>query len=147
VRRTEGDHGEQNWVNVQFLNKIGELADVIAKDLAHGMYEMKVDGTTSVESREGNHYGGRERVSFGTNMSTEDECSDSGSVEMRDPRLMIAVERFHARKFKDQSKAQGEKRAVLKVMGAGSNKKQKPLLSQVCRKPLEAWCRMGSEIK
>jgi hypothetical protein len=64
-------------------------------------------------------------VSFGMNMSTEDECSDSGLVEQRDPKLMTAVDHFHARKFKEINMLKGEKRVVLKVAGAGTNKKQR----------------------
>jgi hypothetical protein len=30
-------------------------------------------------------------VSFGTNMSTDDESSKSGSVEQKDPKLMMVV--------------------------------------------------------
>jgi hypothetical protein len=69
--------------------------------------------------------GGKDRVSFGTNMTTEDESSECDSVEQRDLKLLTAVEHFHARRLKDQRGTKEDKRAVLNVAGAGSSKKQK----------------------
>jgi hypothetical protein len=54
------------------------------------------------------------------NMSTEDKSSERGSMEQRDPKLLSAVERFHAKRFTDQRRTKADKKAVLKV---GSSKK------------------------
>jgi hypothetical protein len=64
--------------------------------------------------------GGKDRVSFGMNMSTEDKSPERGSMEQRDPKLLSAVERFHAKRFTDQRRTKADKKAVLKV---GSSKK------------------------
>jgi hypothetical protein len=54
-------------------------------------------------------------------MITEDEFSDGGSVDQR----LTTVERFQTRKFKGKGDACVGKRAVLKITGAGSSKKQR----------------------
>jgi ribosomal protein S20 len=46
-------------------------------------------------------------------------------MEQKPPELMTAIERFHMRKFKDRSGVKAEKRAILKALGSGGNKKQK----------------------
>jgi hypothetical protein len=68
---------------------------------------------------------GREHVSFGTNMSTEDESSDGGSVEQKTIGPITAIERFQARKFGGKEDVSTGKRVVLKIMDAGSSKKQR----------------------
>jgi Fic family protein len=76
-----------------------------------------------VASGEAQNSGGKERVSFDTNMSMEDECSDGGPVVQKAPPQMTVVEQFHARKFKEHHGSKAEKRAVLKVTSVGSSKK------------------------
>jgi hypothetical protein len=66
---------------------------------------------------------GRERVSFGTNMSTEEESSDGRSVEQEDPTLMTAIQRFDVKKFRGKEGAVLDKGVVLKVIGGGSHEK------------------------
>jgi hypothetical protein len=68
-----------------------------------------------------------ERVSFGTNMTMKDESSDGSSMDQKSSGLMTAIERFHARKFRRQNEASTGKRAVLKITGARSSKKQRTL--------------------
>jgi hypothetical protein len=65
--------------------------------------------------------GTKARVSFGTNMTTDEESSDGNSVVKTELELAMVVERFHARKFG----AKLEKRGELKVNCTGAAKKQK----------------------
>jgi hypothetical protein len=81
--------------------------------------------------------GGKERVSFGTYMSTEEECSDVASIEQKPSELMSAVECFHAQKFKATMDVQGDKRAVLKVTGSGNSRKQKTPIKAIVKEALE----------
>jgi hypothetical protein len=67
--------------------------------------------------------GGMELVSFGTNMTTEEQESDSGNVEQIGGKLDTVVARFHARKFGTVDKKATDKRPGLKVQGAGYTKK------------------------
>jgi hypothetical protein len=100
-RATSG--GQPNQYQ-KFENQSGEhreLDDMISKDLAHGMHDMKMEGNASRESGKFQGFREKERVSFGTNMSMDDESSDSGSMEQKDSKLMMTVECFHASKFKD----------------------------------------------
>jgi hypothetical protein len=64
---------------------------------------------------------GKEGVSFGTNMTPDDESSDGGSTVKMELELATAVEFFHARKFGMKN----AKHAALKVHGSGSVKKQR----------------------
>jgi hypothetical protein len=64
---------------------------------------------------------GKGRVSFGTDMTLDEESSDGGSNVKMNLVLAMAVDRFHARKFGVKSK----KRGALKVCSAGKVKKQK----------------------
>jgi hypothetical protein len=61
----------------------------------------------------------KERVSFGTNMTSDGESSEGNLVVKMELELATAVERFHARKFG----ANPGKRGVLKVNSAGTSKK------------------------
>jgi hypothetical protein len=70
--------------------------------------------------------GGREHVSFGTNMSLEEYVSDDGAMDQKADSQSTTIDRFHARRFKVKAGQSTEKRAILKVTGTGrSNKKQK----------------------
>jgi hypothetical protein len=102
-----------------------DLNKVISRDLAQSVHDLQVAGNSPSNSRPSQRSGGKERVSFDTKMSTDEECSDGGSVEQKAQELMSIVERFHARKFKATMRARADKRAVLKVTGSSSSKKQK----------------------
>jgi hypothetical protein len=106
---SEEEASKQDEAGEQFDNVMKELHD--ACNFAEASWAAK--GSAS-----------RERVSFGANMTIEDESSDGGSVEQKSVGQLTAIERFHARKFKHQSEATVGKRAVLKITGAGSSKKQ-----------------------
>jgi hypothetical protein len=71
-------------------------------------------------------WGGKERVSFGTNISSDEVMSNGTSVQQEAKLWSDAVERFHARKFRDKHLPNSDKQATIhKVAGAGSIKKQK----------------------
>jgi hypothetical protein len=75
------------------------LNNVISMDLARSVHELWVIGKSSEASFASQKSGDKERVSFGTNMLTDEECSDGGLVEKKPQALKTAVERFHARMF------------------------------------------------
>jgi hypothetical protein len=100
--------------------------------VTHNVHGLRVTGKLIETSRASQNSGGKEKVSFGTNMSTEEDVSDGQSVEQKPPELMTAIERFHARKFKGSSGTNTYKRAILKAAGSGRNKKQRtPVKSYV----------------
>jgi hypothetical protein len=92
----------------QFVNLVNELHAIQPKQVEKHMGSA-----------------GKERVSFGTNMTTDEESSDGGSVDQKPEGAMTAIERFHARKFKGKDEYVSGRRAVLKIIGAGSSKKQR----------------------
>jgi hypothetical protein len=49
----------------------------------------------------------------------------------------IAIERFHARRFKTKAGQSAEKHAILKVTSTGSNKKQKIPIEGTCERILK----------
>jgi hypothetical protein len=70
---------------------------------------------------------GKDRVSFGTNMSTKEETSDRRSVEQVEPRQITVIERFHARKFRNKEDNKPDKKAILKVgRGGGGQETEDP---------------------
>jgi hypothetical protein len=80
---------------------------------------QKVDSETS-KSRD--IFVGKEIVSFGTNMTPDDESSDGGSMVKTELELATAVEHFHAMKYGMKIK----KNTALKVHGSGSVKSKEP---------------------
>jgi hypothetical protein len=68
---------------------------------------------------------GKERVSFRTNMTIEEESSDCGSVEQKPVGAMTTIEQFHARKLKGKDETGTGRHAVLKITGVESSKKQR----------------------
>jgi hypothetical protein len=60
---------------------------VISRDLAQSVHDLRVARNSPSNSGPSQHSGGKERVSFGTNMSTDEECSDGGLVEQKNPSI------------------------------------------------------------
>jgi hypothetical protein len=110
---------------------VSSVNDEVNK-VTHSVHDLWVTGKSTETSRALQNSGAKERVSFGTNMSTEEDVSDGQSVEQKPLELMTAIERFHARKFKGLSGTNTDKRAILKAAGLGRNKKQRtPVKSYV----------------
>jgi hypothetical protein len=65
-------------------------------DLTRSGKDLHMADTAMGEGQEVSSKGGRERVSFGTNMSTEEEESGSGSGDHNESKLDTAMARFHA---------------------------------------------------
>jgi crotonobetainyl-CoA:carnitine CoA-transferase CaiB-like acyl-CoA transferase len=80
----------------------------------------------------------KERVSFGTNMSTDEESSASESVKQDMHRIEVSVTRIHSRKIAVTNELTKGKRLVLKVQGAGTKKRQKTPNKSSIREALEA---------
>jgi hypothetical protein len=64
-------------------------------------------------------------------MMTEDELSDGNSIDQEAQPPLTAVERFHARKFKDMAMTSAEKKAIHKVAGSGNTKKNRRCRSRL----------------
>jgi hypothetical protein len=81
------------------LKQEGELHKVDTDAIESVIKEMQV-GTDSTEDDRGMQSQERkDRVSFGTNLTPDEELSDGGSVLQTDLVLASVVDRFHARKF------------------------------------------------
>jgi hypothetical protein len=80
----------------------------------------------------------REKVSFGTNMTTDEESSDGCSVDQKLKEPMTAIERFHARKFGGSKESGAGKKVVLKIVGTGSSKKQQTPVKTGMKEALNA---------
>jgi hypothetical protein len=120
------------YTNVEKMGAKETMQKVVSEDLLKSVHELRVTCNSTGTSQVSHNLGGKGRVAFGTNMLTEEEVSDGASVEQKPPELMIVVERFHMREFKDHHGAKAEKRAILKAAGLGNNKKQKtPVKSYV----------------
>jgi hypothetical protein len=74
---------------------------VVNKELSNSVQELRVTCNSTRMSQASQNLGGKERVSFGTNMSTEEENLDGRSMEQKPPELMTVIKQFHMRKFKD----------------------------------------------
>jgi hypothetical protein len=83
--------------------------------------DMQVDLEASDTSIPERICGIKERVSFGTNMTTNEESSYGNLMVKTELELVMAVERFQARKFG----AKQEKMIALRVNNSGAAKKQK----------------------
>jgi hypothetical protein len=108
----------------------GDESDAVAaKDLADGVRELQVVGRSenaSCGSAKGKR---KDRVSFGTNMtSTEEESSESGPVKQEVQRLDRVVAKMQSRKDAAHAERVRGKKAVLRVQGAGTRKSQKTLV-------------------
>jgi hypothetical protein len=107
------------------LKQEGELHKVDTDAIESVIKEMQV-GTDSTEDDRGMQSQERkDRVSFGTNMTPDEELSDGGSVLQTDLVLASVVDRFHARKFGVPTNRKQEKRVTLKATSNGKTKKQK----------------------
>jgi hypothetical protein len=97
----------------------------VENDLATGVEDLHVHEGMAAEAKEDQKGQLKERVSFGTNMTTEDELPGNDSCMQEDAKLLTAVERFHARKFGARKMDGSEKWPVLKVGISSMVKKQK----------------------
>jgi hypothetical protein len=89
----EGTATSSNWRSVH-----GEEA---ARDLATGVKDLHVKEDWESEDQLLQR---KNRVSFGTNMTSEDESSGNDSCMQAENKLTTAAERFHARKFGSQNR-------------------------------------------
>jgi hypothetical protein len=113
-------HGIQTTTKTQLHTQRLGLQHFISNELADGVKDLNVEGPrVNDEYNVSQHREGKERVSFGTNMATDDESSESGSVHKLPSWLETAIDRFHARKFGGKPSQKLEKREALKVQGLG----------------------------
>jgi hypothetical protein len=95
----------------------------INDELATGVKEMQVTCESGKTMKGANKEEWKERVSFGTNMSTDEESSASESVKQDMHRIEVAITRIHSRKIAVTNELTKGKRLVLKVQGAGTKKR------------------------
>jgi hypothetical protein len=93
-------------------------------DLVEGVKEMNVSGKVwdSVTDGSGNE-AVKERVSFGTNMSTEEESSATESVQQDTKSLDMLVSKMQARKIAAAQENNKAKRTALKVHSSSKMRK------------------------
>jgi hypothetical protein len=94
-------------------------------ELTKGVHGLRMDGKCGSEDVGTYSKGGKDRVSFGTNMPIDEEESESGNVDQVGDTLDMAVARFHARKFGALDKRAAEKRHRLKVQDMLKNRKRR----------------------
>jgi hypothetical protein len=111
-----GDSKMREQAEGKFVNLVNELHD--ACNSAEASWEAHGNAR-------------KERVSFGTNITTEVESSDGGLIEQKLAGAMTATERFHAQKFKGTEEAGTGKHVVLKVTGPRSLKKQRTQIKRI----------------
>jgi hypothetical protein len=114
AKEEKGNDGMQNGKG--FVQ--GDMVAINKSTEGNGMQVEHDDGEAI---NPGGNYSAKERVSFGTNMTSDEEPSEGNSMVKIELDLAMAVECFHARKFGTKSK----KRGALKVNNSGVTKKQK----------------------
>jgi hypothetical protein len=111
--------------------------NAVTKKLISGVNAMHVVNKSLSASQNENHTEGKEQVSFGTNMSTEEEAFDTGLEAQNEMQLTTTIERFHARKFGTKAGQSADKRVVLMISslrGRRGEQRNKKLQSNlVCR--------------
>jgi hypothetical protein len=105
---------------------------------------MHVSNQEPIRSCSLHGVGGKDRVSFGTDMSTE-ESGESVSAQEKDALKMTVVERFQEWKFGQKSSLRGDKRALLKVHKAGGSKKQKTPVKEGLKVAIRSLMKVESE--
>jgi hypothetical protein len=94
----------------------------VGDDLVEGVKEMKVACEFEKASGDEGSGGGKDQVSFGTNMSTEDGSSASESRQQWMQHLDKIMSRFQARKAATMKEAAKTKITALKVQGAANKR-------------------------
>jgi hypothetical protein len=87
-----------------------EGMNTVMNDLAKGMEDLQMKCGSASDGYETISRGGKECVSFETNMTTYEEDSDSDNMEHEVNRLDNDVARFHARNFGTKDGRSAEKR-------------------------------------
>jgi hypothetical protein len=103
------------------------LRDVITMVLAHGVKDMKMEGQSPHASGSSCNSTGRERVSFGTNMSSEEESKDNSMCQLAG--LQMGLEMTKSRAYCGGT----EKKLTLGIEGTTALKKQKTPVKTVVK--------------
>jgi hypothetical protein len=98
-------------------------SNVVPKELISGVSAMQVVEVSQRSNQTEQKIEGEERVSFGTDMSTEGELSNTGSESKNELQLTSMIARFHARKFGSKAGGSADKRAILKIPSSRGVKK------------------------
>jgi hypothetical protein len=93
--------------------------------LATGVKELHIKEDLGLESQEDMLMHKKDRVSFGTNMTLEDESSGNDSCLQTVNKLTLVVDRFHARKLGGKKGEMLDKRPALNVVNRARQKKTK----------------------
>jgi hypothetical protein len=114
-----------------------------ARDLATGVKDLHVKEDWESEDQLLQR---KNRVSFGTNMTSEDESSGNDSCMQAENKLTTAAERFHARKFGSQNRESSDRRPALKVMNPGKVKKQRTPVKTAVQDALKTMGQEGMQL-
>jgi hypothetical protein len=113
TRKTEaGRPGE--GLTSSFSGQSMHGADV-TQDIATSVKGMHVKEDSADDFQGDSMQSRKERVSFGTNMTMNDESSGNDSCMQDEAQTMTAIERFHARKYGTHKGETSKKRPALKV--------------------------------
>jgi hypothetical protein len=128
----EGSKAEQLDGHRPRAEPVPDLNIRVTEVLVEGVREMSVEGRKTLSLDVTEKGGVKQRVSFGTNLSTEDESSATESVQKGMQRIDLMVSKLKARKTACAQVTAKSKTAALKVQGPLSKKKQRtPVKSSV----------------
>jgi hypothetical protein len=115
---------------------VGAKEDVVMQDEAGQGASNNSDHT----------YSRKDRVSFGMNMSTDDELSGGESSVKAEGEPATAAERLLVRKYQARTGSKSEKKTTLKVNNLSKTKKQKTLIKVDVQMAFNSVEQVGSEL-
>jgi hypothetical protein len=86
---------------------------------------MQLDCQSTHESGSSRNDGGKERGSFGTNMSSEEDSEDSSTVQLAGQQTGLVVDKFVAHRGEARANKGVEKKVAMGIKGTSVLKKQK----------------------
>lgn len=118
----------------------------MTNELAKGVKDITVAENSEAQGKLELSVSGKDRVSFGTNMTIEEDTSGSVSKGEEESKQLTAIERFHARKFGPKTVSS---KGALKIAGTGREiekpKKIKALLAPGIQEAVQALIGQGKE--
>jgi hypothetical protein len=119
------EHGMQSGVKKEGIGSaVGKLNEFISNELVHNVKDMQVDGSSPNRSCSAQSGGAKERVSFGTDMSSSEESDNNANMQQHIQEMHTVVGKFHAKKFGSKTSAGAERKSTLKVQAGGATKKK-----------------------
>jgi hypothetical protein len=116
-KRADGRSQQEPTVDPNNEDSDGHAGDNMEDDLVESVKSMRIATKTASESWASPTQPGKERVSFGTDLSTEDDSMRSSADQDVVTQEKTAVDQFHDRKFGGNPTGKIDKRPNLKVQG------------------------------